>query len=800
MFQKLIKASIYLTVFLTPLFWLPFSVEAFDFNKVYLLFFLTTVGLLSWLGQMIFKEQKVTLRRTTLDFFVLGFAVIMLLSVILGVDRISGWLGFYGRFWPSLLGIFSLVGFYFLLTNNVIVGGGEKNEKSGKIEVVGYKIRLASLLKTFLISSFVTTLIAYLSLFGVWAKLGKIVGSAFPPIMTLRIFNTIGGSLESLVLFLACISVLFVVLLAFRNKFNLLGATSEVGSSKKMNTLLYVFLFLNLILLILVNFKTAWVVFFISLFLFLIFSFWKRIFKDDVSRLSLSVFLALVALFFFFYNPVSGIFPPNSTWRNLPVEVLLSERLSWDLAGQGLKDSPVLGVGISNFSYVFSQFKPQTFLATPFWQLRFDRSGSAISEMVATAGVLGILSYLLMIAMFILVSYFVIASFKPKGIAANLASVGGEGSKPEQKITVIPFLVGFVAFLVGQFLYYQNASLAFSFWLMMGLGVVSWRQMPREKTFSFKDFPEIGLVLSIIFWVVLIGAAFLCFTLGKYYVADAYYRDYLVDPAKNFSKMESSARLASVRSIYHTVLARGYLQKFYEEALKPQPDRQTVTNMVSLAVDESKRAVARGGNSVVAYEMAGVVYREIQGVATGALDWAIKSFEKALTLEPKNPILTTELGKLYNVGGDKEKAIATLNKAIALKPDYVDAQLQLAFLEDQEGKTSQAQERLENLVKATPFSVEAHFQLGRIYFNNKEYTKAIEQFQSALTLFPNHSNSLYSLGLIYERRGEITKALEMYRRVQELNPENKEIKAKVDELQAPPAPQEEEEKGSQKGD
>ncbi len=126
MFQKVIKFSIYGLVFLMPLFWLSFSFEAFEFNKTYLLFILVSIGILAWLGKMIFEGKEIRFRRTPLDLFVLGFLAVMILSAIFSQDKISSLLGFYGRFWPSLLGILSLGGFYFLITNNV----GSVNSKS----------------------------------------------------------------------------------------------------------------------------------------------------------------------------------------------------------------------------------------------------------------------------------------------------------------------------------------------------------------------------------------------------------------------------------------------------------------------------------------------------------------------------------------------------------------------------------------------------------------------------------------------------------------------------------------------
>lgn len=807
MFQKIVKTAIYLLVFLLPLFWLPFSLEAYEFNKGYLLFFLVSVAILGWLGHMIFTEKRIRFRRTPLDYFVLGFLALVILSAVLSKDRISSILGFYGRFWPSLLGTLSLGGFYFLLTNNVVA--------SQKDSSVGAGVKIRGLFKTFFLSTLILVLVTYLSLFGIWARLGKLLHLTLPPLMTLNSFNTV-GSLQTLALFLAIVEVLLVTVLAFKTKEEAIEKEEKAekakgnGKKRKKTAWLYFLLITILGILAVVNFWQAWLCLFISLLVFLVLSFWKRVFKEDVNRLSLPIFVVLISLIFLFPNPATNLLQQSTTVNSLPRELLLSQGVSWTVGANGLRENPFSGSGLGTFHYLFSKFKPTKFLQSPFWQIRFDRSSAHIVELLGTTGILGILSYLAMIGIFFIISYFYISTYKLKkggGLTQGKSSSQEEKATEasvlqqmqERKLLVIPLLTTFVALFISQFLYYQTTVLGFLFWLVLGLGVVSWGRISKERVYSFKDFPEVGLVLSVVFWVIAIGACFCYFNLGKYYLADANYRDYLNNPNENFTSLEKAARMGNQRAIYHIVLARAYLQKFIEEAIKSKPDAQVLTNTVALAVDQARQSVVKGENWVAAQETAGVVYREIQGAAQGALEWGLKSFEKALTLEPKNSVLLTELGKLRVVNNEKDKAKSLFEKATQLRGDYADAALQMALLEEAEGKVKEAQARLESLVQQAPFSVEAHFQLGRLYYNDKEYDKASQSFQQALALFPNHSNSLYSLGLIYEREGKKEKALETFRKVLELNPGNKDIQDKINTLQAPPKAEEPKEKIEEKG-
>lgn len=775
MFQKIVKFCIYALVFLTPLFWLPFSAEAFDFNKVYLLFFLTSVGIIGWIGEMIFEEKRLSFRRTPLDFVVLGFAVALGLSTIFSVDKPSSLLGSYGRFWPSLLGTFSLCGFYFLLSNHISFAKPQKEERSA--------LQGTRLLKVFLTSSFLVVVTAYLSIFGLFAKLGQVF-TALPTAMKFQGFNTMSGSLEALSIFLAFIIVLVVTAVAFRKRI------AAMFASKKGTFCLYLLLFTSLLLLLIIGFRTAWLVLALSLVLFLVIAFWKRIFRQEVHRLDLPIVLLLIALIFIFTNPLRGFFGQIGVLNNLPAEIFPSQRLSWQVNWQGFKSNLVVGSGPSTFDYLFNKFKPRTFLQNPgiLWRLRLDRPGSHIAETLGTGGVLGTLSYLALLGMFFLLFYFFLAHLKTK-----TKSAGEEApALSEEKFIAIPLLSAVLALLLGQVFYYQNATLAFSFWFCLALGVLALSPEGKRKEFAFEDFPEVGLVLSIFFWVVLIAFVFSYFNLGKYYLADVYYRNYAQDPAERTQDLERAVRLADLRSTYHIVLAQDYLGRFNQEIVKTEPSPQVAANMAALALQEAKRATEVSPNKVASQETLSVVYRDIQVVAQGAFEWSLKAFEEALKLEPKNPALLTELGKLVAVK-EPERAKQFFQEAVNLKSDYFDAHLQLALLAESQGNNEEAKTILENAVSLNPQSVEGRFQLGRIYYNRQENDKAKEQLETAIAIFPNHSNSLYSLALVYEKEGDEEKAIELLEKVLELNPGNTEITKKLSELrgsgQAPLPPQ-----------
>jgi tetratricopeptide (TPR) repeat protein len=289
--------------------------------------------------------------------------------------------------------------------------------------------------------------------------------------------------------------------------------------------------------------------------------------------------------------------------------------------------------------------------------------------------------------------------------------------------------------------------------------------------------------------------------MGKLYVADVYYNDYIANPTEmkltvgEANSLQKAGQLADSRTVYHIILARSYLAELTKEAQKPAPDNQRLANIVALTVAEGKKAVELSPNRVTAQETLGFVYRDIRGLAEGASGWGITVLERAIELEPKNPILMSELAKFYISGGEEnedfEKAKELFRRALEVKGDYIDAAVSLSVLEENGGNTEEAMKLMKDLISKVPSSVDARFQFGRLYYNQEQYDKAIEQFGIAMQLFPSHSNSIYSLGLAYQKKGDKTKALEMFRKVLALNPGNKEIQDRIDEILNAPVPEEE---------
>jgi tetratricopeptide (TPR) repeat protein len=733
-FGRITKISLYLLTFLLPLFFLPFSFEAFEFNKQYLLFFLVSLGFLSWLAKMVFIDKEIRFKKSPLDIPIIIFFFISVLSGIFSVDWFSSLVGFYGRFSNGLINLLSFVMMYFLITNNVSIkslasDSEDKNQSSD--------INQSSLINIFLSSVSVIVLTSYLSLLGVWGKILDLLNlaSKAPSFLQQKIFNFTTGSLEGLSIFLSIIVVLTIGLILIQKE-------------KQKSLFYWILMIASFGLIMIADFAASWITISASLIVFLVFVLAKRAFSENVNMLLLPIIISVIALVFLFVNI-------NVFNLQLPKEQVLGQNYSWSIgfnsATESIK-SGFLGSGIGTWYYDFSKFKPREFNQNILWQYRFDRSESHMSEVLGTTGFLGFVSYLILIGMFLLASWFI---FNMKLSSKDFS-------------VQLPLLMSFLAVLIGQFVYYQNTVLAFAFWLILGLSVVNWQKPSSEKTISFKNFPELSLVFSTLMIVLCLLTLGTYFFGARFYLADVNFRNSLA--TDDISKIEKATRLNPYQSQYKTVLSRKYLVNAISEAQKPveQIDKNILSNNVASAISYAKgnKTVGLKGatelspNWVATWETLGVIYREIQGLAEGSIDFGISSFEKALSLEPENPVLHTEIGKLY------------LNREIEKTgEEYFNSE-----------NVKRAVEELKKAIDCKPDYVEASFLLGALYYNSNQLDLAITYLEKAANFVPSYSNVRYTLGLAYAKKGDKQKAIAELEAVLQLNPGNQDVQSKLDEL------------------
>jgi len=733
--DKIAKISIYLFVFSAPLFFLPLTLNPLDFNKQILFLVLIFVALIAWILKIL-ASGKFEINLSFLNISVLIFLLVYGLSTIFSLSS-------YGSFWGWPLnvsaGFLTLLLFVFLYC--IIANLFTK------------KREIFWLLFVLILSGFLAAIFTISQLFG------KFI---FPWDFTKSIsFNTI-GTINSLSLFLATLLPLVVVL------------------ALMIKRLARFFLFLVaitiLVNLVLINFGTAWIVLVGETAILFIFGILNL--KTAGSQIvPVSMVLLVIALFFIMLRFTLPGFP------QLPPEISPSQKTEINIAKNSLLAKPVFGTGPGTFVYNYSKFKPTDINQTVFWNVRFEAGASEILDKVITTGILGILSFLFVLGSFFWLGF---KYLKEKSSIAKDDSAWFLG---------LGIFSSFFGILLGQFLYPWNFSLTLIFWLMLsGLVALDRRKI---KSWEMQSLSKISVGISLVLVLALVFGIGLLLVGTQKYFAETKYFSGLEALAQGNSELaiqhlNEAINLNPNLDIYWRDASQLYLVKLNELLRQKNLPQETINaqaqDFIAQAVNSAKQATDLEPENVANWSIRGFTYWNIIGILPGAEDWALSSYQRAAELEPANPYIFTEIGRVYisksDLAGQKETekrvnlklASENFEKAIALKSDYAPAHFLQAMIYVREEKTKEAIEKLEGIKQIAPLDAGLAFQLGVIYYNDNQLDKAKEELERAIRLDENYSNARYFLGLIYDKRGEKEEAVFQFEKIEKLNPDNEEVK------------------------
>ncbi len=759
--DKLTKFCLYFLVFAMPIFFLPWSFEILEFNKQTLLAAITIFAVLGWLGRML-AEKKIALRKSFLNLLAILYLTIYALSTWFSIDKIKSFLGTSGVEKDAFITVLCFVLLYFVIVNNVR-------------ELKTIKKLLGSLfLGTALAAFFV--LLQFLELLTFSQN---------------KAFNTI-GTLSGL-----GISLSFSFVLAFSFLLSPHEEATEKRKSAVLKILLASLLILILFLLISIDTWMIWASLAVVLAFLLAFAVLRA---HEIKNLAWLTFpmagLALAVLLFFIKTPVNF---------RLPAEVMPSIRASAETSLKTLQESPLLGSGPSTYVFDYAKNKPKEINLTPFWNLKIDRSAIRFLTMLATVGLLGIVSWLLL-ALFLAGKLFIhLIREKTDKLWIFSLSIGS----------------GWLLLLIAKFLYSSNLTLEFFFWFAAALLVVLTCRNFWE--ISLSESPRASILLSFLLTLAIIFSISSLFLLGQRYAADLKFARAVEagergeEPEKIIASLNQAIYLNRFNDAYFRNLAQGLLIKINQTlSLEPTEERaKEIQNHFESAVIVAKRATELGPKNSANWIVLASIYGTILPIGVpGADEWAVNSYSKAIELEPANPLLFTELGKIYLTAADFEKQKAAsleggakaeaekkakenLEKAkeqflqaLSLKSDFTPAEFQLALVLARQEKTDEAIKKLEMLREVLPTDIDVSLQLAMLYYQEEQKDKAVSELKRILEFVPNFANARWLLAKIYEEQGEKSEAISELEEILKTDPENEQVKKKLEELKAPSAPKE----------
>jgi tetratricopeptide (TPR) repeat protein len=171
-------------------------------------------------------------------------------------------------------------------------------------------------------------------------------------------------------------------------------------------------------------------------------------------------------------------------------------------------------------------------------------------------------------------------------------------------------------------------------------------------------------------------------------------------------------------------------------------------------------------------------------------DRALAAYNKAETINPKDPAVKNNIGRIYFKRGAYDDAVENLQAALKINPGFDDARLNLGLVLMAQEKWKDAADTwktylltLRDQLQAPGISAadkiaignrgeDAHSALALCYMHAEMYADARDQYKKLLATQPNNEDAKVNLALCYYHTRNYTESVKLNREIIAANPKN----------------------------
>lgn len=350
----------------------------------------------------------------------------------------------------------------------------------------------------------------------------------------------------------------------------------------------------------------------------------------------------------------------------------------------------LFGSGFGTYVTDFARYKQPAFnLNQNLWALTFFRSSSFVLELLATTGVLGLLTFLFLL--FRIIKQKRVFMFFILAIAAS-------------------FLVPF-SFVIQSLFFILLALLIAMQGVEPGpnqgkLFDVELQLVALKKgliTFDTSPSKEKSSVLPSIFFVIIFITTGLIGYFGvRYLASDVIFQQSLVAASQNngsltYTKQANAISIFPYRDAYYRIFSQTNLALANSlAAAQPKGStpnaqtQQTIFTLIQQSINSGRAATTYGPQTMLNWQNLSSIYRSLIGFGQNADSFAVLAAQQAIALDPNNPQEYINLGGIYFQLGQWDNAIRQFQIAATLKPDYANAYYNLGHALQEKGNLNDA--------------------------------------------------------------------------------------------------------------
>ena len=732
---KIIRWLVYLGAFLIPLWFLPFTSDVLEFNKQVLLLIVAGAGLVLYLVDMI-KSGVLRFRASPWYWSIAGFLVAGIVSVAVSTNRYASLFGDANSRSFSLLTWLSIAVIFFLSVSVM--------EDRGKS------------LRSILVSSLGLTFVVGLL---------QVIGVHIFPIL-----NTV-GSLNMLGLLAgACLPIL------------LTRTEAEIRWQKiSIEVLRFAGLAAAILILIIVNWSSVWIVTFVSILAYVAFTSAINTQQSKMKLFALPMAVIIIGSFLWIIN-----FNWTNIKSKLPLEVAPKHVTSYRIAIDSLKDRP-LGFGLENFAVGYEKFKTADSVNNVLFQATFTDATSEIATMAVEGGILMLVAFLLFIV------------FMIRALLRNIRQRFSDDPNQSKLWATC------VALVVLFFLYPVGITPLVVLFLLLAVSTLN-DATEGERVYNLEGKGIYSVAGSAVFIVGLVAVL-----IGTYFVANQFIANVKYAQAQKEKDSEAKVGLLVDSINGYPKDARAYrtltqvlLEQIADDVKNGPRGRSQadfsnqLQNRVKSVLSVANRLTDIDPSDSENWLTRGYVYQNLIPIIPGADEFAINMYKEVLSRSPMNALAYVRIGNVHlgladnaAKGTSRQTITEHLNSAeenfqnaIDLYNNYGQALYNLAAVYDRKGELTQAIKQFGRLQQTNPRDPSILFQLGLLLYRNNQHDQAQKAWEQAVLLFPDYSNARWYLSLVYEEQNDFKRALDEVKVIQKLNPDNQLVKDRLDKLEA----------------
>ena len=685
MLDNIIRYCFYLLFAVTPMIWLRYNSELFEFNKMMFVYLMTIVITFSWLIKII-HTKLINIKRTQLDIPILLFLLANILSTIFSTDAHVSIFGYYSRLNGGLLSIISYTLLYFAFVSNFTA---DQVIKFLKIAVwSGLTVSLYAIPEHFGFSP--SCLILH----------QELNASCWVQDVQARVFATLGQP-NWLAAYLA--------MLIFPAIYFALTAKT------KLHSIFYILNSTFLYLAFTFTYSRGATFGFLAGLIVFIIAYLR--FHLEGGKLKL---FGIITLLFVLVNilfgsaltnfqlikkyaaaPRTAITSSSTQLENGGTESGKIRLIVWQGAWEIFKHYPIFGSGVETFAYAYYQFRPVSHNLVSEWDFLYNKAHNEYLNYLSNTGIVGFGTYISIIIVFIVYSIrYIVCSKK-------------DSKHTTYYILHTSLLASYTSYLVQNIFSFSVVIIAVFFYLFPVMSFLSARATTQINLPTLITFFKHKLVSTVFYLAITFIFLMLFVNTIFYWTADQFFAkgsdaNEIGSPGIAHDNLSWAVLLNRNEPLYQSEL--GFAAAGVAVALN-DTDATSSAEFAKDAFNLTEKVIKEHSKNTSYLKTAVRTYYLLSPIDKKYIDKALESLEKTIALSPTDPKLTYNKAVILGQEERVNEAIAALEKTIELKPNYRDANFTLGLFYFQKNERQKALEQMKKVLKIIPSDAEAQQKL-----------------------------------------------------------------------------------------